>query len=441
KAGDWIVRMDQPYTATVRTVLAVQRYKPDDPQPYDDTGWTLDALRHVETAAIADSAVLAASMAPLEGEAEARGAVSGAGAVYLVPHLGDWRSAVLPWKVAGAQVSVAETTFTVARREYPAGTFIVAAGEGSAVRDSIAALGLSGTAARSAPEVRSHGVTLPRIALMHTWRETQNEGWVRYAFDRMGVPYTYISDQALRDPAALDRFDVVVFPHVSTSAAGLLNGAPMVGPPIPWKRSELTPNLHVWDQTDDTRPGMGLEGAATLRRFVERGGLLLVEGATGTLPINLGFTPTVSLTQADGLRARGAVFRAQAERSGSPILYGYERRTFPVYFNQAPLLTVQPRDTTVTAREAEALTDSAMVREVERLRARVIVRFHERQDSLLVSGLLAGGNELTRKAAVVDAPLGRGHVVYFAIRPFWRWETQGSFAMALNAMVNWNALD
>jgi hypothetical protein len=215
----------------------------------------------------------------------------------------------------------------------------------------------------------------------------------------------------------------------------------MVGPPIAWKKTDLTPHLSVWDQTDDTRPGMGLEGAATLRRFVERGGLLLVEGATTNLPINLGFTPTVSVTQADALRARGAVFRAQAERSTSPILYGYERRTFPVYFNQAPLLTVQARDTSVTARETDAQMDSATVAERERLRARVVLRFHERQDSLLVSGLLAGGGELVRKAAVVDAPLGRGHVVYFAIRPFWRWETQGTFALALNAIANWNALE
>jgi hypothetical protein len=31
-------------------------------------------------------------------------------------------------------------------------------------------------------------------------------------------------------------------------------------------------------------------------------------------------------------------------------------------------------------------------------------------------------------------------VVLFAIRPFWRWQTQGSFALAVNAMVNWNHL-
>jgi hypothetical protein len=439
--GDWIVRMDQPYTATVRTLLAVQKYEADDPQPYDDTGWTLDALRHVETIAVADSGILARPMTALAADAAVSGAVTGSGGVLVVPHLGDWRSAALPWKVGGAAVAVADSAFRIGEREYPAGTFLVTGGRGDAARAAIATLGLEAVAVTAAPAVRQHRLTPPRIALMHTWRETQNEGWVRFALDRLGIPYTYIADQEIRTPGALDRFDVVIFGHVRTFGGTVLNGVPMVGPPIPWKKSALTPNLGVIDETDDMRPGMGLEGAAVLRRFVERGGLLLVEGASGELPIELGFTPTVSVTQARTLRARGAVFRAQAALPTSPILYGYDKRTFPVYFNQSPLLSVQEKDTSVTTREREAEMDPAVVREMDRLRARVVLQFHERQDSLLVSGLLVGGTELTKKAAVVDAPLGRGHVVYFAIRPFWRWQTQGSFALALNAIANWNALD
>jgi hypothetical protein len=439
RAGDWIVRMDQPYTATVRTLLAIQQYKPDDPQPYDDTGWTLDALRHVETIRVADSAVLAQPMTLLAAEVAVTGTATGTGSVYVVPHLGDWRSAMLPWKVGGARVSVADTAFKVGDREFPAGTFLVTETRATSVRDAIAALGLNATAVPAAPAVPAHPLTLPRIALMHSWRETQNEGWVRYAFDRMGVPYTYISDQATRTPGALDRFDVIVFPHVSARGGTLLNGAPMVGPPIPWKNTPQTPNLGRIDETDDMRPGMGLEGAAALRRFVERGGLLLVEGATAQLPVDLAFTPGVSITESRQLRARGAVIRGQPVGK-SPILYGYEQRSFPVYFNQSPLITVQEKDTSVTQREMEAVMDPAVVAEMDRVRPRVVVQFHQRQDSLLVSGLLVGGGDLAKKAAVVDAPLGKGHVVYFAIRPFWRWETQGSFALALNAIANWNAL-
>jgi hypothetical protein len=440
KTGDWIVRMDQPYTATARTLLAIQKYKPDDPQPYDDTGWTLDALRHVEAIAVTDSSVLTKPMTALSADARVEGTVAGTGSTYLVPHLGDWRSAVVPWKVAGARVSVADADFEVGGAKYSAGTFIIEGAKAGTV-DAIKALGLAATGLASAPTVAQHVVALPRIALMHSWRETQNEGWVRYALDQLAVPYTYISDQSIRKPLALDKFDVVVFPHVGSSMTTLLNGAPMLGPPIPWKKSALTPNLGMWDESDDIRPGMGLDGAAALRRFVERGGLLLVEGATDELPLGLGFTPTVTLTPARLLRARGSVLRAQTVAKTSPILYGYERSTFPVYFNQSPLLSVAASDTSVTGRELRTELGPAAADLIERQRARVVLQFHEKPDSLLLSGLLVAGDELVKKAAVVDAPLGSGHVVYFAIRPFWRWQTQGSFALALNAIVNWNALD
>ena len=63
------------------------------------------------------------------------------------------------------------------------------------------------------------------------------------------------------------------------------------------------------------------------------------------------------------------------------------------------------------------------------------------QDDMLLSGTLAGGEALSNRAQVVDAPLGKGHVVMFAIRPFWRWQTQGTFFLGFNTILNWNDLD
>lgn len=65
----------------------------------------------------------------------------------------------------------------------------------------------------------------------------------------------------------------------------------------------------------------------------------------------------------------------------------------------------------------------------------------ELTDHLRLSGLLVAGEELAGRPAVLDAPVGRGHVVLFAIRPFWRWSTQGSFALAFNTILNWNDLE
>ena len=61
--------------------------------------------------------------------------------------------------------------------------------------------------------------------------------------------------------------------------------------------------------------------------------------------------------------------------------------------------------------------------------------------SMQLSGTLAGGRVLSSRAQIVDAPVGEGHVVMFAIRPFWRWQTQGTYMLGFNTILNWNDLD
>ncbi len=450
KPGDWIVRMDQPYTALVRTVLALQRFRPDDPSPYDDTGWSLDQLRHVTVHTIADSSVLTRPMRPLTADVAIDGAVNGSGSALAVRPLGDWRSATLPWRMKGAAVSVADSAFSVGGATFPAGTYLMA--NTPTAQAAVRELGLTATALAAmpaAPSVRTRALTVPRIAFVHTWIETQNEGWVRHAMEEMGVPFTYMSTQRLKEPGLLDRFDVVLFPHVSGATTTIVNGRPMTGPAIPWKRTPLTPNLGVIDSTDDIRPGLGFDGLAALKAFVDRGGLLVTEGNSSRLPVDFGFSSSVTIAATPRLLARGAVFRADVVSPRSPILYGYSESTFPVYFNTAPLFTVA---TGAAAPGGEAMDeasravaqnapDPAIERQATAQRARVILRFTPKVDSLLVSGLLDNGSEMAGKAAVVDAPVGRGHVVMFGIRPMWRYETQGSYAMMLNAMLNWNGLD
>ena len=78
---------------------------------------------------------------------------------------------------------------------------------------------------------------------------------------------------------------------------------------------------------------------------------------------------------------------------------------------------------------------------VEESRPRVIMQFPAKPEDMLLSGTLANGQGLANRAQVVDAPVGKGHVVMFAIRPFWRWQTQGTFFLGFNTILNWNDLD
>ncbi|HEX7018612.1 MAG TPA: M14 family zinc carboxypeptidase [Gemmatimonadaceae bacterium] len=72
---------------------------------------------------------------------------------------------------------------------------------------------------------------------------------------------------------------------------------------------------------------------------------------------------------------------------------------------------------------------------------RVVMQFPEKADDMLLSGTLENGQLLSRRATLVDEKVGQGHVVMFAFRPYWRWQTQGTYAIGFNAILNWNDLD
>src|SRR5687767_5262266 len=78
---------------------------------------------------------------------------------------------------------------------------------------------------------------------------------------------------------------------------------------------------------------------------------------------------------------------------------------------------------------------------LDNMRPRIVVQFPAQADDMLLSGTLAGGEALSNRPTVIDSPIGNGHVVMFAIRPFWRWQTQGTYIMGFNAIMNWNDLD
>jgi hypothetical protein len=440
--GDYVVRLDQPYGPLVKSYFSRQDYGADDPRPYDDTGWTLQLVRNVALHAITDTAVLRQPLTLITADIHVRGQVSGvrSAAAYLIAPTTE--SGLMQFRLALRDVHMwaSEDTFTVERRPYGRGTTIIpASGAGvpsditRRVTQAAESLGLTLTGVGAVPQVTRHELDLPRLALVHSWLNTQNEGWVRYAFDALGIRYDYFSVQQLKDRELLKRYDVIVFPYVSNNSQSIVNGLPMTGPKVPWQRTAETPNLGGVDSTDDVRPGIGLEGMSALRDWVSAGGVLITEGGTAAVFTDYGVTRGVDIAPARQLRASGGIYRAVMKDSKSPIAYGYPD-TLAVYFNQTPLFQV---DTSTDVPEDQ---DPDLTREQARARPRVVMAFHQKRDSLRLSGLLVAGEELAGRPAVLDAPVGQGHVVLFAIRPFWRWETQGSFALAFNAIMNWNDL-
>lgn len=489
-AGSYIVRMDQPYSRMADMLLDTQYYNVNDPRPYDDTGWTLGALRNVRTVRVTDTRVLQAPMELLTSDAVVRGQVIGSGAAgYIINHNTDNTLATLRFRLADVRMEAAEDSFKIGDRQFNAGSFIIRA-EGNPpdlrqrLEAATAELGLTAYAVEKLPEVKAHPLAVPRVAILHTWTNTQNDGWFRVEFDRLKIPYTYISDQVVRNtPNLRARFDVIIFPPVGGTAQAIVNGIPKRAgdAPIPWRGSELTPNLALSpDQTDDMRGGMGLEGVLNLRRFVEEGGLFIPITNCARVALDYGLVSGVAIQEPRQLQARGSVYNATFADRRSPIAYGYGE-TLAIYFNQAPLFRVQQPTARMGGGEMSggrpsgrgSPTDPDIVQampqpeptptrpsrsgeeqltEEQRLmlgpfltpaneRPRVVLRFVPDEKNLLVSGMLAGAAELAGAPAVIDVPVGRGHVVLFATNPMWRHQTQGSFFLLFNALLNFDHLD
>jgi len=485
-AGSYIIRMDQPYSRMADMLLDTQYFSVNEPRPYDDTGWTLGALKNVKTIRVKDSAILSGKMTMLTSDAKPKGEIQGSGsAAYVITNTADNNLVLLRYRLPDVKILAAEEAFESGGKKFTRGSFIISGNGDTKTKLSEVAegLGLKVHALEEMPKVAAHPLAMPRMAILHTWSSTQNEGWFRLAFDTLGIPYSYISDQDVRKNANLkDQYDVIIFPPVGGSAQRLVNGIPMRGEPIPWKATEQYPNMTGPNgaQTDDMRGGMGLEGVIHLKRFVEAGGLLVTVSSTCTVPIDYGLTDGVSIVEARQLQARGSILNAEVADKRSPVTFGYDDR-LALYFGGAPILNLttgmagfgggfmggqQPSGGRETGRggindpdvpqarplftppkreEGEGAIPSEL-REMARLymppeeqRPRVLLRWAPEKE-LLVSGMLGGGSELAGKPAVIDFPLGKGHILFFANNPFWRMQTSGSYMLLFNAALNFDSL-
>lgn len=488
-AGSYVVRMDQPYSRLADMVLDTQYYSPRDPRSYDDTGWTLGALRGVKTLRVTSTSILDAPMRKV-GKIDPPGGIEGQGRTFLIRHNTDNTLATLRFRLASLPMEAAEDSFEADGFRFNAGTFILRNADRAQIEKATAGLGLRVHATNANLAVAAHPISAPRVGVVHNWQNTQNDGWFRIAFEELKIPYTYVADTWLREnPNLREKFDVLILPPMGGGgAAGLstvLRGLPMRGSPRPWQNTADTPNFVApgLDSAADIRGGLGYQGLANLERFVSEGGLLLAVQSSAAVPVAGGMTEMVNVSEARAMQAPGSVVLSTVDDKKSPIAYGYDDKLY-VYFRQGPVITVggvlggfgpeegpggsarsSGRGTTTdpdviqarpyippekplkrTPHEQELYVPEDLAEFARWVippadqQPRVVLRFASEKD-LLLSGMITGANEIAEKPAVVDVPHGKGHVVLFANNPIWRAETTGSYFLVFNAIMNFDHLD
>jgi hypothetical protein len=162
-------------------------------------------------------------------------------------------------------VTQADVPFTAAGRSFRAGDFIIHTRGNQADHDKLKALvqqtGLTGygIAEPIPPAAPLHAI---KVGLLKPNTSTMPEGWTRLQLDHAGFPYTSLSPTDISNGVA--GYHVVIIP--SMSPQGLVNGAGNNMPP-------------------EFRAGIGTNGMANLKSFVENGGTLVLMGQASTLPI------------------------------------------------------------------------------------------------------------------------------------------------------------
>jgi hypothetical protein len=385
---------------------------------------------------IGDAAVRDVALERVAQPVAYKGRLAPEAPVYVVRDSGQEAFLAARARLAGFKVEAAEKAFAAAGRDYPAGSWLIAAQPGlrGALENVAAELALDVDAAPALPDVKRHAVDLPRLALLQAWADTQSAGWVRMVFDEQKIPYTLIMDEDVRRGGLRDRFDVILYPDTGLQLKSVVTGidvrhAPLAFTKTPQFESHGTPTAAA-----DITGGFTWAGIGQLEDFVRRGGVLVTLGGASTLPLDGGIVRDVRRASVRNLSNPGSELRVRFRRPDHPLAYGYPETT-SVFRAGEPVYAVRRVDegrivlqwgTKIPNHDEEADEKEEDKK--------------EKEPSVVVSGGIKGGDELVGKPAVLDVEVGKGRVVAFDFDPIHRYQTESDFRLVWNAILNWNDL-
>jgi Zinc carboxypeptidase len=452
-AGTYVVRLDQPYRNYAVDLLTPQHYPKDGEAPYDDVSWELPANYHLQAIPTADPSILQAGLTPLTDVPHPAGRVSGSGPLYLLRDTGQESFLAARYRLANFEIQIAEREFESGGTKFPAGSWILAPqpGLGEAIAATAEELGLDFMQTSTTPEVPRHKAKAPRIGLWVPWADTDSIGWIRYSLDQRKVPYTYLRDEDIRAGNLSARIDVMLYGHVDLELAEQIEGLPKAWSPMPFTKTAQTPSFGTPAESDDITGGIGYLGLGQIQRFIDDGGLLITLGSGSMLALEGGLVRFVrrssggvprstaggggassAAAQQAATRTPGAHVRVTFDRVDHPIAYGYPAHTH-VFRQNFPLYNVPRR----WLRMAYCTTCLDGPED----RRGVVMEWGDTEGGpFVVSGQAWGEDNLIGRPAILDMPVGKGHVVCFNFNPMHRDLNRGDQRLLWNALLNWQAI-
>jgi hypothetical protein len=195
---------------------------------------------------------------------------------------------------------------------------------------------------------------------------------------------------------------------------------------------------------------VGYEGLAQIQHFIDDGGLMITLGSGSMLALDGGLVRFVrrssggvprsaagggSASAAAALgttRTPGAHVRVTFDRPDHPIAYGYPQRTW-VFRQNFPLYN--------TPRRWLRMAYCTTCLDGPEDRSGIVMEWGDSEaKSFVVSGQAWGEENLIGRPAILDMPVGKGHVVSYNFNPMHRDMNRGDQRLLWNAILNWQSI-
>lgn len=416
-AGSFVVKASQPYKPYAVALLEKQKY-PDIRQyeggppipPYDNAGWTLplqmgvkcDRIKYPFEAKLYKlEKVPYPSLSPSQVSSDH---------ILLDSRINGSYAAVFSLLKNKAEIYRSQEKIKGEGFKAQPGSFIVKSTP--QVQEALPALiekwHLPVYKLENSADIPKAPLRNKRIGLYQSWRSSMDEGWTRYVFDDLGVPYTTLHNRDFKGTKEKKvdlkaKYDVIVFADESPEI--IKTGKP--SPTSRWARY-FTPLPPEYEG------GIEKEGVEALKTFVEKGGILVTLNSACQLIFKEFEVP-----------ARNALERVDRSKFFCPTSILKINVD-----NQSPIGYGMPKEAAAMFSRSLALDTWIPSGEWDR---KVVASFPE--EDILLSGWLLGDKVIARKAAVVDVKYKKGHIILIGIRCQHRAQSHGTYKFLLNALL------
>jgi hypothetical protein len=426
-AGSYVFKAAQPFRAHLMDMFEPQDHPDDIPYPggpprppYDVTGYNIAYSMGIKYDRILDGFDGPFEKIPdLAPVPKGNVAQAAAGGGYLVSHqVNDAFVAVNRLLKANEDVYWLKSAVNANGKQYPVGTmYVTAKATTLPILQKLASdKGLTFDALPSKPAGDSMKLKPVRIGLWDQYGGSMPSGWTRWLFEQYEFPFEVVFPQTLDAGNLNAKFDVLVFVDgaipLRDGAAGGGGGGGFGAQPA---ADAIPAEFRGW---------LGRVTVAKtvpeLKKFAENGGTVITIGSSTALGYHLGLPVKNALVEIVNAVERplprekyfvpGSILEARVDNT-NPLAYGMSDHAM-VFYDESPAFRLQPE---------------AALKGVKP------VAWYE-SPTPLRSGWAWGQQYLDQAVSIIEAPVGKGHVVLFGNEVNWRAQPHGTFKLLFNGI-------